>query len=395
MIRGTPELWRAVRDDPELCALAAAPEAKTASGVGRLRKRWDAELVGVALAMARGAEKIDRKWVGESLCADPEGAEMASTARASRHKADRFVTTGAFVIDLCCGIGADARALAERAPTVAVDHDPVRAWLTAENSGAEPRCVDAASVNTEGALIHVDPSRRVDARRLWRYEDLRPGPSVFEPLCETALGAALKLGPGVDPNSVPSGELEFISEAERVSGRVSSRRLTQAVLWVGALCGSCTRRATLLLPGETVTLTGDPAPDPLPGSGSRLYTIDPAVERADLVAKLAGDVGLGVLHARVGMLVGDPGGPADTSPWLTSFDLIDRFPWSERASAERLRSLSAGVVEVKPRGVRLDTDRLQARFRGDGDEALTLFVLRFGDRIEGFICRRVGSPGPI
>jgi hypothetical protein len=48
-----------------------------------------------------------------------------------------------------------------------------------------------------------------------------------------------------------------------------------------------------------------------------------------------------------------------------------------------------GVVEVKPRGVKLDTDALQAALRGPGRDVLSVFWLRVDEAETALICRRL------
>ena len=50
---------------------------------------------------------------------EPIGLEQATAEPVARHKARRFA--GELVVDLCCGIGGDALALAEHSRVLAVD----------------------------------------------------------------------------------------------------------------------------------------------------------------------------------------------------------------------------------------------------------------------------------
>jgi len=393
VVRGSPQLWERVRSDAELVRAAQEADPGSPSDVQRLRKRWGAEEVAIALDLAAARHKLERKWPGDDLVGDVAGAEMASSARAARWKAGRFAGRGLPIIDLCSGIGCDARALAEVGDTAAVDLDPIRAWMTGRNSGAAARVADIAAVDVFGALVHIDPSRRsgTDGRRTWRYEDLEPPPDVFEPVCARAEGAAIKLGPGVDPDALPEGELVFISEAEPAASGYAARRLTQAVLFSGQLRRDEPRRAVLLasdgVASELAGEPGTPRRGPMPEPGGWVFAIDPAIERAGLIGLLAEQTGLGCPHPRAGLL----SGPALVDdPWLTAFEVIGRLPWDLRAVAGRLGDLGAGVVEVKVRGVREDPDRLQARLRGDGDDLFMVFVTRFGDAVETLITRRRG-----
>lgn len=392
MVRGSPQLWERVCSDDELLRAAREIDPGSPSAVQRLRKRWGADEVAIALDLAAAGEKLARKWPGEELIGDVAGAEMASSARAARWKATWFNASGRPIFDLCCGIGCDARALSDFGETTAVDLDPVRAWMAERNSAARVRCVDIAEVDDSGALVHIDPSRRsASGGRAWRYEDLLPAPEVFEPLCARADGAAMKLGPGVDPAALPEGELVFISEAEPAGAGFTGRRLTQAVLFTGALQRGEPRRAVLLAPdgvaGEIAGVSAEPGRGPMPEPGGWVFAIDPAIERAGLIGRLTERTGLTCPHPRAGLL---SGAARVDDPWLTPFEVIDRLAWDRRAVGRRLAELGAGVVEVKIRGVREDPDRLQARLRGRGQELFTVFVTRFGDAVEALVTHRGG-----
>ncbi len=99
----------------------------------QLRKRFPDDLVRVALVVAemraKGAAKFsraDRMWF------DRIGFEQSTGEEVARHKAQRFSGT---VLDLCCGIGGDAVALAEVAERVfAVDRNPLACLRTGWNA---------------------------------------------------------------------------------------------------------------------------------------------------------------------------------------------------------------------------------------------------------------------
>ena len=47
-----------------------------------------------------------------------------------------------------------------------------------------------------------------------------------------------------------------------------------------------------------------------------------------------------------------------------------------------------GIVEIKPRGLKLDTDALQKRLRGKGERALSILWCKIGSREQAFIAER-------
>ncbi|WP_246227247.1 hypothetical protein [Propioniciclava coleopterorum] len=121
------------------------------------------------------------------------------------------------VVDLGCGIGADALALADAGlGVVAVERDPVTAVLAAANLGGPVEVADAVdawpalAASDPDAGVFADPARRTGAGRTWRLEDLSPPWDFALGLLGAGRTAALKLGPGVPhrvlpPTRTPSG----------------------------------------------------------------------------------------------------------------------------------------------------------------------------------------------
>jgi hypothetical protein len=64
------------------------------------------------------------------------------------------------------------------------------------------------------------------------------------------------------------------------------------------------------------------------------------------------------------------------------------MPWRLSRVRECLASLDAGVVEVKTRGGAVEPDAAQRALRGPGQRGLTVFVLRFGRRVEAIVTER-------
>ncbi len=384
-MNGSVQTWVALLQ-PEHAALrkaAASIDPSDVSAVARLRKKYPADLVHAALRLASARRKLERKWPGRVFVADPEGAEMASGELAARHKADRFAqaSPGAEMLDLCCGIGADAVALAEAGLRVsAIDRDDLRAWMAGKNAGCPTRTGDVEQLDLGDAVFHLDPSRRDAKGRRIRYELLTPGPAFIERLCEGRSGA-VKLPPGVDPGEPPPGELEYLSERGR---------LTQAVLWTGRFARH-TVAATLLRDGHPpATISGEPEPvfeipyAPLE-DGCWVHTVDPSVERAGLLVSMCRRACLAMPHPHTGLLIG--GSPSE-DPMLTSYRLVAEMPWRRAKVRDWLRAHDGGLVVVKTRGKAVDPDIEQKALRAEGSTPYTVFVLRFDRAVRALICRR-------
>ncbi len=370
----------------ELIETAATADPGDVSAVASLRRRFTAAEVRVALQLADGrrrlAGKVERP---ERWLADSEGAQMATDRLIARHKAERFARAGAgAILDVCSGIGADAHELARAAPVTCIELDPRRAVMCRHNTGGAVREIDAGEVESAGGLVHVDPSRRDGATRLASLNDLRPGPTVVGGLVRDAAGSAVKLMPGVDRVDLEQAFGAGGGELEHVSLR---GRLSQAVWWTGSLApGDGLARATMISEGGVETIAGLSAQaDAVAPLGAWLYAVDPAPERAGLLGELAGVLGVGVVHPGLGVLTS---GARVVSPWVTGFRVLERVPWRVERVREAVASLGGGIVEVKTRGGAVDPDRAQAELRGPGDRTLTVFVLRFGAKIEAIVTER-------
>lgn len=387
-------LWRDLIDgDPALRLAAGQVDPADVAGVARLRKLAGADAVRAALQLATARRKAQAKFgpLAQHVVADAEAVEQASSLAVGEHKGRRFRGAGYDrVIDACCGMGGDAIGFAQAGLTVAaIDRDPLRAWMCQRNlraAGAigHAAAADVASLDV-GALadraLHLDPARRDERGRIFRLADYQPGVPILRRLIEQAGAAAVKLSPAVDlqdlEQSLPPGEVEFISE---------QGRLVQAVLWTGA-AATASRSATVLEGGRRHHVAGDTdTPLPIGPMKKYLLAIDPAVERAGLMGQVAHEAGLAAVHRSLGLLTGDVVKPL---PWGRWFELMDELPWRVGKVKQRLGELGGGVVEVKTRGKAVDTDAAQKQLRGEGDQVLTVFVLRWDERKVALITRRV------
>ena len=381
------ELWKQVIDDTALLERAAGCDPADVSAVTSLRKHYRAEAVAVALELTRARGKAIEKFgeKGGSLIADVAGIEQASSADVACYKARRICETlgsGTLTLDLCCGVGGDSMAMCDGPlKVVSVDRQPLRAWMAQRNTQGKSLavCADVSDLVVDDVVLHIDPARRNEAagRRAWRIDDYQPGPAVIGALIERASSAAIKLGPGVDLQSLPwPGEVGFISDRGR---------LVQCVLWTGLLQRD-QRSATLIDGDRCDMISGNEASPPIDAMRRFIYTFDPAVERAGLIGRLCEQVDAPAIHPKLGLLSSDR---VIDSPWLTGFELIDRLPWRVKRVRQWLKANDGGLVEVKTRGKACDPDREQQTLRGDGGTTYTVFVLRFDTKVEALITRRV------
>ncbi len=383
--------WRELLQHERLIeAAAACPDLADPAAIARLRKKADADLVRTAIDLVIARRKAVGKLAhADQLLADTQAVEQATSHTVARHKAARFAQVAPHrIVDLCCGVGGDAMALAAVAPVWLVDHAPGRAWCARHNVRLVTGC-DAPAAATEVAdldlhdqVFHIDPSRRDARGRLHHWADYQPGPDTIAPLLERNPTGAIKLGPGVDADVLPEGEVEFISEAGT---------LVQAVLWTGDLAAH-ERTATVLTPGQSEAphrvLHGAPAFPPITTAARYLFAIDPAVERSGLLGNLCDEQRAAMIHPALGLMTSDR---RLDDPFLTPFELIEQMPWRRRKVRDWLSEHDGGIVEVKTRDKAVDPDRAQADLRGNGSTIYTLFILRFEQEVRTLITRRLSA----
>lgn len=338
------------------------------------------------------------------MLADDAMLQQASSFRLAvwkgRRLAERARQAGCAdrrAVDLCCGLGADAIGMAMAGLGVrGVDVSAAAVLCAAHNAaaaGVGERCrfetADATAIELPAdAAVHVDPDRRSSGRRSAHLADCSPGEGFLRALPRRAAAGAIKLSPAVEwteLTDLPADELEYLSERGVCK---------QLVAWWGGGRhdeAGPRRRATVVFGGfddvQSASIAAGQAPyAPIDRPGEWLIEPDPAVIAAQAVDDLAAAHGLWRLAAGLAWLSG--GAPVET-PLAHSFRVLADVPGRRRDVARALRRLDAEWVEVKARGVRLNTDVLQRRFRGRGRRAVAVLWGRLGQRQRAFLCERI------
>lgn len=386
-------VWLRLSEAPEVQAAAAAVDSRDAASIARLRKRYDADLVAAALELADARRKAAAKFAGAgALWCDVAGVEQASGARVASWKARRMAEAlgaGGEVLDVCCGIGGDAMALARAGLRVtAVDLDERRAWMAAMNAGCPTRAVDAESLELAGAALHADPARRDEhvGSRSWSLDAHRPGRVWIERVLREARAAAVKFSPGVDRREF--GDIPIAWEFIEDGGS-----LLQAVAWSGAFAGGeCGQtRATRLDERGAESLCGAPderRPDRIGcvaelRAGMLLHEAFPAVERAALLTEASGARAAEVARG-LGLLAGDQ--PLD-SRWFESFEIVTECAARDHALREALAAHGLVLRSVRVRGRAVDGDALTKALGARPSGDAVVFAFRRGDRATALVTR--------
>ena len=337
------------------------------------------------------AEQIELERRAATKFADPSPMlferialeQATSPGCAARHVA--ATPEGAAVVDLGCGLGADALALAAAGRrVVAVDRDPARAGLARHNLGTLERvCAiavvgEAAAVPGQGDVLFVDPDRRPGSRgRVFSLDDTSPSLATIEAAAGFFDRVLVKAPPAVSDEEIPAdARVEFLSEGGECR---------EALLHLRAGGG---RFAVHTETGEMRAVEyGLSAPEETPGRF--LLDPDPALRRAGGVDGLANELGAARVAAGSTYLWADA---APVSVWVRTYPVLDVFPYRPRDLARALAAEPPGSLVVKQRGVGLPEAAIRRGLpgRSGGPERVLVLFPRGRARIVA-VC---GSPLP-
>jgi len=388
----------------ELTRAAAEADPASLAAAERLRRRLPpgraaAVATQVTLrgrAVAKFGDRAGR------LFFTADGVEQASRPRVAAWRARRFAAAGVRrVLDLGCGIGADALAFQDAGlEVIPVELEPVTAILAEANLGIPVMVGDAVDllprIQAPDTAVFCDPARRTASGRSWRVEDLNPPWSFVEQLLSSRI-ACVKLGPGLPHTLVPEGvAATWVSDGGD---------LVELSLWSGPWPPA---RTAVLLPGDRVLSAGGstsaPAPaDPSDLIGRVLYEPDPAVIRAGLVDVLAERLGAERLHPGIAYLVGpgldtldQRGTGLDTpyqrgtdEPFATAFEVLSVLDPGEKSLRAWVRQQQIGTLEIKKRGLDLDPSALRRRLKPSGPRHATLVLTPTGRGARALVVRRL------
>ena len=379
------ETYQALAATPQIFdAIAEAQGLDPLRIQTRLREEFPSELVPLALTVTELRAKAASRHLphADQMWFDRVRLEQATAWPVALHKAQRLQ---GLVQDLCCGLGADALALARRGPVVAVDSDPLACWFTQENAKvhgvADQIRVERAtaeSYSDRTGLLHLDPDRRTGATgRAVRVEDYVPNLETMHRFMAEFPGGAIKLSPASNfGGKFEDVEIDLISLAGECK---------EATIWFGSLRGHHPWRATALPSGETIA--GDPlsAEPQLDALGEYLLDPDPALVRAGLVDLFCEQQKISRLDLAEEYLTNNV---LVKSPFVRPFRVLQELPNNERDLRNALRDLDAGVLEIKARRLPVPVERLQKRLPHGGSRPLVVFYCRIAGRSRIVIAER-------
>ncbi len=373
----------------------AADQDTTPALIQSLRREIGADRARLVIQQAELRRRAVEKFpLAADLFFTRKALEQASGSAVAAYKAARFPAAMA-IADLCCGIGGDAMALAERGRLVAVDFDPVAALLCEANCRAagaanfDVRVEDVAADSVSTSLSacgawHIDPDRRAGGRRTVDLRYYQPGLDAIEQMLAVAPNGAVKLAPAtrVPPNWQQSAELQWIG---------ATRECSQQVAWFGSLARHPGQRTATVLPRDdgspprSVIGRGNSSHPSVSSIGRYLFEPHAAVLAAGLASQLAREHDLHAISPGVAYLTGDR---LVRDAALSAFEVTDVLPLKVRQIQEVIRTRGIGRLEVKKRGVADHPEEVRRRLRLSGDEPATLLLTRVAGAPKAILARR-------
>jgi len=394
-------------DSPEgaalLDALAGFDEEHAAAAAQRARSLATPDVARAALAttFARRRARASGKFADpDSMFFTRAGYEQSTSEAVARHRAGRFAGMSA-VAELCCGIGSDTIALAERVDRVhACDLDPDALACASYNvraRGMDHKVKltpgDASQVSLEGmSAAFADPSRRPRDERVRDVEAYSPPLQALLARAHELPGGRLsvKVAPGIDlaDLSITASLRGLPLEAEFISERGTCK---EAALWCGAFARADDARSATAIDASGVhVIDGDPSIVGETGPiQDHVGEPDPAVIRSGLLGALCANRHWRVLDRRVAYVTNDK--PVDDT-FVHWYRVRDLMTFGIKRLREYLRERNIGELVIKTRAFPLKPDELRILLKPHGSNKATLICTTIQGKKTAIVCDAVQRP---
>jgi hypothetical protein len=370
-------------------AIARGPSAALLT---RLRKDLSAErahLVVEQVELRRRAR--DKFSLAERMFFTRKGLEQATDEQVATYKAARFPAGSN--ADLCCGIGGDLLALAQRGEAMGFDTDEMARLLAEANADVcglgRDRCRACSDDATRCSTIsgfaawHCDPDRRADGRRTTQGDDFSPPLEAMAWMLGHNLNGAIKVAPAtqVPENWQNDAELEWLG---------SRGECRQQVAWFGALARHPGRRSATIVDAaggpRTIVGTGDETIPLAAALGKFLYEPHNTVLAAKLTGALCSQHDLTAISPGIAYLTSDV---QLTDAALDTFAVREVLPLDQKQLKAWCREHRIGRLVVKKRGADLEPETLRKAILSQGDGSATLIVTRLDGKAKVIVADRI------
>ncbi|QEG23448.1 class I SAM-dependent methyltransferase [Mariniblastus fucicola] len=368
-----------------------------------LRKSISPQRAALAMEQAqlriRGRRKFESAdemfFTGRSL-------EQSTSSLLATYKAKRFRDSSR-VADICCGIGGDLISLAKRTDspdfeTVGVEQDPVPAQFARANLKAcDAKFAKVETVSFEDFdlepfdAVHVDPDRRVKGRTT-TADFFEPSlQSVFDRVSLDRQRVAIKVAPATEIE-----DFDFPVEREWIG---EWRECKQQVLWAGPGIEEDAKVATVVArDGARCHFRSvGAAQKTLPPTryaetiGPYIYEPHASVLAGGLGDELAGKYSLEFLSRGIAYMNSEQ--PLEgVEPILKGYRVDDVLPVDLKQIQKKLKSLDAGSLIIKKRGVDQVLADNVGRLKLGGDQKITIILTRHQKSRRAILVTRMVGP---
>ena len=356
----TPDGWQLLQEYPY------RPPTEDKDIVNYLRKHQPANLAAALQTQWILREKAQEKMgeVAQTKLFTRNGLEQATRKIVAAQRAKRFAAAGVTkLMDLGCGIGADAM---ELAPTCqdfsAVDISPAAATCAAINLSDVPTakvfCENAENIASQKTLpaLFIDPARRAASGRALSPDSWSPPLGKVLEWGKRAPHLAVKMAPGIDLAYLPAG---YHAQWVSVEGD-----LVECALYSPGLAPEGTGRSALLIYGDQVayfrcSTAHNPGENhlqvpPATTLGSFLFDPDPALIRAGILSDLCERLGAAPVSTGIAYLTGNELPTVQDSLAFSCYQIVENLPLKAKTITSYLHSQQTTRLDILKRGVALD-----------------------------------------
>ena len=362
------------------------------------------DLISQAITQAKLRSSLLARWKTDvsRFLLTQDGIHQATRPAVANWRAELIVRefgTGARVLDLTCGLGFDALAMAKAGLNVrAIELDPITVDCARHNLLGTDAIVDqgdATRMQISGAdVIFIDPMRRdpngarsIDGAtaRISNPDNWSPSWSFIEELAEQHK-VICKVAPGISDEYLGTWNTSWVShdgdlvEAMAVSG------------------GSGKKQAVVLGQSQVLVIEGV-GPARVSSVGRFLVVPDSAITRADAIDALAEKVCGGLVNEHIGWITTDS--QQEISNLLASkpkladvFEIVATTKAVTKSISQAIRDIPASAVTIMTRGIQIDVEQMRKQVAPKLTKSapeLVVALYRDDSGNKGLICRRIAG----
>ncbi len=360
------------------------------------------ELISQAVTQAGLRSSLTKRW-GDGFAnfvLTKDGIEQATRPNVARWRAkwiqERF-GAHARVLDLTCGLGFDAIAMAQAGLKVsAIERDPITAACASHNlakysvSVAVADCLDV--VTSDFDVLFVDPMRRdpeasraLDGsqKRIFNPELWSPSWSSIAELASRK-PVVCKVAPGIEDKFLQNWNTIWIS---------ADGDVVEAM----AVSNGSGDRSALVIQGSEFWQSSKVTSAPIHITGEYLIVPDGAITRAGALAEICELVAGGLVNEHIGWIVSNNSelvsNLANHKPKLADvFQIVSQVKADEKALARSISEMPASAITIMTRGMQVDVPKLRKRISPSLSSTapeLVIGLYRHDGGNQALICRRV------